>query len=209
VDVDGIESGIQTRLDVFASMIRASPHNLLSPRALEELETRHFTEGMMFAASLPSGPRTLDVGSGGGLPGLIVSIARADLEVHLLESTGKKVDFLQAVVDALELDVTIHHGRAEDLARGALRGAFDIVTARAVAPLHRLVVLTRPFLRGGGTLHAIKGDRWSAELDEAEAVLARSGMIVRSVPEDEDEVGERPRVIVLERVGAPGEPTKN
>ena len=82
-------------LTTFAHLLRTSPHNLLSPRGLEELEARHFPESMAFAATLPDGPRVLDIGSGGGIPGIVVAIARPDLVVHLLEATGKKGRFLE------------------------------------------------------------------------------------------------------------------
>lgn len=195
------------RLSLFARLLRESPHNLLSPRGLMELESRHFPEGLAFAETLRPGRRLLDVGSGGGLPGIIIAIARADLSVQLLEATGKKVEFLRSVSDALGLGTIVHHGRAEDLARTDLAGEFDLVTARAVAPLARLVPWCGPFLAPGGSLHAIKGERWSVELAEAEPDIARMGLELVSTPAAE--VGERslsegPAVVVLRRGQEPG-----
>jgi 16S rRNA (guanine527-N7)-methyltransferase len=193
----------------YAAALRASPHNLLSARGVAELEDRHIPESLRFALALPEGPRTLDVGSGGGLPGLVVAIARPDLEVHLIEATGKKADFLAETAAALDLRVTVHRGRAEDLAGSDLAGSFDIVTARAVARLDGLIPLTAPFLRVGGQLHAIKGERWAEELAAAGSVMRRWGMRVLSVPEDrpglDEAAGEAqdgpredgPRVVVL------------
>lgn len=199
----GSESGLAEFLRRYAVMLRDSPHNLLSPRGLDELEDRHFPESLAFSAGLPSGPRLLDVGSGGGLPGIVIAAARTDLEVHLLDATRKKVEFLTEASAALGLSVEVHHGRAEELASGPLAGAFDLVTARAVAPLERLAPWAAPFLKVGGQLHAIKGERWPEELASAESELQRKGMIVHSTPPltPPDEGAGRPRVVVLERTG--------
>jgi len=194
-------TGSEAELALFASLLRSSPHNLLSPRGLEELEVRHFPEAVGFAATLPRGPRLLDVGSGGGLPGLVIALVRPDLEVHLLEATKKKCDFLEQAIATLGLNVTVHHGRAEDLAVGSLARTFDIVTARAVAPLDRLIPWVAPFLRPGGQLHAIKGERWHEELATADPQRRRHGLVVVGRPSGaggkESEAG--PRVVVLER----------
>lgn len=192
---------IESNLARYAEMLRGSPHNLLSPRGLEELETRHFPESLAFAASLPRGRRVLDIGSGGGLPGIVIAIARPDLRVELLEATGKKAAFLGDVSDTLGIGVRVHHGRAESLANGPLASQFDIVTARAVAPLERLVPWAVPFMARGGTLHAIKGERWPSELAAAASSIGRHGLTVIGRPEagpSKAEMG-RPTVIVLRR----------
>ena len=199
---DGLTESQRSTLARFAGLLRASPHNLLSPRGLSELEDRHFPEGVAFARILPSVERVLDVGSGGGLPGVIVAIARPDLEVHLLEATRKKADFLADVVMALGLAATVHHGRAEELATGELRERFDVVCARAVAPLERLVPWCAPYLRPGGRLYAIKGQRWADELKAAAPALTAARMSVQLTPASrapESGPGDAPRVVVLER----------
>lgn len=186
----------------YAALLRESPHNLLSPRGLEELESRHFPESLAFGAGLPAGPRLLDLGSGGGLPGIVIAASRPDLMVHLLDATRKKTDFLTEAASALDLAVGVHHGRAEDLSDGPLAGTFDLVTARAVAPLERLVPWAAPFLKVGGELHAIKGERWAEELAAAEAECKRRGMVVRSTPEGTSPGGREgtPLVVVLQRI---------
>lgn len=186
-----VEGGLAT----FAELLRGSPHNLLSPRGLAELESRHFPESVAFSELLPAEGRLLDIGSGGGLPGLVIALARPGLEVHLMDATRKKADFLRDASASLGLGVEVHHGRAEELATGALAGAFDVVTARAVAPLERLVPWAAPYLRPGGRLHAIKGERWAEELDQAGDAIDRSGMVVVATPDG----GPGPRVVVLER----------
>lgn len=173
----------QANLDRFAEAVEASPHNLVSSRARAELRSRHVPESVAFARMLPPGPaRVLDIGSGGGFPGLVVAVTRRDLQVELLDSTRKKTDFLRSVAAELGLDVVVHTGRAEDLGHGELQGAFDAVTARAVASLDRLVALAVPFLRRGGTLYAIKGERWAEEVEGAAEVLRRTGARVASTP---------------------------
>lgn len=197
----GDAPGVSERLRVYAELLRKSPHNLLSPRGLEELEERHFPESLAFSARLPSGPRLLDVGSGGGLPGMVTAVARPDLEVHLLDATRKKTDFLREAAVVLGLPVHVHHGRAEELGSGELRASFDIVTARAVAPLERLIPWAAPFLKVGGELHAIKGERWAEELAAAGPEIRRLGLSVLSTPDPEpsDEDSVMPLVVVVER----------
>ena len=132
---------------------------------------------------------------------MVIAMTRPDLAVELLEATGKKAEFLTEAAGRLGLPVTVHHGRAEELATGQLAGAFDLVTARAVAPLQRLGPWTAPFLRRGGQLHAIKGERWSEELTAARPTLDRLGLVVRAIPSGGRPEGEAggPRVVVLER----------
>lgn len=119
-----------------------------------------------------AGSRLVDVGSGGGLPGIPIAIARPDLEVTLVEATQKKAAFLSAVVAALNLpNVTVRAERAEQLGAGELRGTFDVVTARAVARLNLLVPLTAPLAKPGGLVLLVKGQRAEEELAEAKRVL--------------------------------------
>jgi len=128
---------------------------------------------MPHLADVPAGGRFVDIGSGGGVPGIPLAIARPDLHVTLIEATQKKARFLAAVSDDLGLsNVTVHAERAEELATGPLGGRFDVVTARAVARLARLVPLVVPFARVGGRLLLIKGQRVEEELQEAKDALA-------------------------------------
>jgi 16S rRNA (guanine527-N7)-methyltransferase len=123
---------------------------------------------------LSAGARLADIGSGGGLPGLPLAIARPDLKVTLVEATQKKASFLVAVAAALGLtNVSVRAERAEQLGKGDLCGTFDAVTARAVGRLVMLIPLTVPFVRPNGIVLLVKGQRAEEELAEASWVLGR------------------------------------
>jgi 16S rRNA (guanine527-N7)-methyltransferase len=127
---------------------------------------------------VPSGARVVDVGSGGGVPGIPLAIARRDLGVTLVEATQKKAAFLEAVSAALGLaNVSVRAERAESLAAGELRGSFDVVTARAVAKLAALVLVTAPLARRGGCLLLVKGQRADEELADAAKALRTARVI--------------------------------
>lgn len=185
------------RLQRYVDAVLRQPHNLLSHRDRELLWERHLPECQALAARLPRGPaRVLDLGSGAGLPGIIIAIERPDLTVELLEATGKKARFLQEVSDELGLALQVHHGRAEELGKHELRGRFNLVTARAVAPLERLVGWAAPFLAPEGQLWAVKGDRWAEELEAATKQLRRQGLVILHTPEQQTDGGS-PRVVIL------------
>ena len=142
--------------------------NLTAITDPNEAWSRHVLDALTLApllADLPAGARVLDVGSGGGVPGIPLAIARPDLRVTLLDATEKKVAFLRAVVAELGLaNVDAVCGRAEEVELGAV---FDVVVARAVAKLPTLLGWTAPFAKRGGQLLLVKGERAEIELKEA------------------------------------------
>lgn len=199
-----LRPGERERLERFADAVRQSPHNLVSRRDREALWERHIVECVVFARGLPAGPHLIDVGSGGGFPGLVIAVCRPDLEVTLVESIAKKAAFLDATARQLELSVRTIRGRAEELTD--LHGTADLVTARAVAPLVRLVPMVAPLLAPGGLLLAMKGQRWAEELSEAESAHALSGLEVVGLPtrrtDDDERASWLPRVVTLRQTGA-------
>jgi 16S rRNA (guanine527-N7)-methyltransferase len=143
-----------------------------------EVWSRHGLDALSLVpllAELGARASLVDIGSGGGVPGIPLAIARPDLRVTLVEATQKKAAFLDAVAKALGLtNVTVQAERAELLARGALREAFDVATARAVGKIAMLAPLMAPFVKPGGRVLLIKGQRAGEELAEATTVLHRS-----------------------------------
>lgn len=202
-----MEHNVDDVLEQFVQHVESSPHNLVSRRARSELRERHLPECRAFSDMLPAGPASLlDVGSGGGFPGVVIAARRPDLDVTLLEATRKKVDFLREVGVALGLEYQVVHGRAEDLRRGDLAASFDLVTARAVAPLQRLLGWTVPFLRPGGLLYAIKGERWREEVATASEALRGWGAEVGATPEEVGDLDDprAPHVVIIRRSPSAG-----
>jgi 16S rRNA (guanine527-N7)-methyltransferase len=140
---------------------------LMGPREVPRLWERHLLNCAVVTDLVPAGARVVDVGSGAGLPGIAMACRRGDLKVDLVESLARRVTFLDEVVAELGLDETVRvvHGRAEDPNVRAAVGDAEWVTARAVAPLERLVRWCVPLLRRGGTLLAIKGERADVEVE--------------------------------------------
>ena len=142
----------------------------------EQMAERHFADSLLPLFVLPQyfreGGSLIDVGTGAGFPGLPIAIARPDIKVTLLDSQRKRCDFLTAVKETLSLDnVTVLHSRAEDAARGALRERFDMVTARALAPLNVLSEYLLPFARVGGYALCWKGPALMNELEDGKRAV--------------------------------------
>lgn len=154
---------------------------LTALREPEAIQRRHFLESLAVAVALAKlaiqPDRAIDIGSGGGFPGLPLKIVRPEVRLTLLEATGRKAAFLAELVQRLGLaQVEVATGRAEALAHDpAHRQAYDLALARAVAPLPVLVELALPFLRLGGYLAAPKGSRAPQEAEEAAKALAVCG----------------------------------
>jgi 16S rRNA (guanine527-N7)-methyltransferase len=152
---------------------------LLGPQEAQRVWDRHLLNCGVAAIFVPSGATVCDVGSGAGLPGIVWAILRQDVAITLVEPMLKRSRFLIEAVEELELsNVTIVRARAEGL-RGAM--VFDVATARAVAPLDRLVGWLLPLVHSGGLVLALKGASAAEELAGARKVLARLGVGASSV----------------------------
>ena len=180
---------------------------LIGPREVDRLWDRHLLNSAVVGERIPSGARVIDIGSGAGLPGVPLCLARPDLDVTLLEPMARRVTWLEEVIEALQLSATVVRGRAEEPAiKQRLAGA-DVVTARAVAPLDRLWSWTAPLLRQGGLLVALKGETAAAEVARDGAAVRRAGGSLPIVERCGVEVLEVPTtVIVVERVETQGRP---
>lgn len=146
---------------------------LIGPREAPRLWERHLVNCALLGELVPEGSTVCDVGSGAGLPGVVLAIARPDLRVTLVEPLLRRTTFLEEVVSALELSrVEVIRGRAE-----ALHGerTFDVVSSRAVAPLGRLLGWSMPLVAPTGVLLAMKGASVGDEIAEAERELVRLG----------------------------------
>lgn len=146
---------------------------LIGPRESPRLWERHLVNCALVAPLMPEGATVCDVGSGAGLPGVVLAIARSDLKVTLVEPLLRRSAFLEQVVAGLDLDnVEVVRARAEEL-HGTR--SFAVVTARAVAPLERLLAWSMPLVEPVGSLVAMKGSSAAAEIEASRAALSRWG----------------------------------
>jgi len=168
---DRIELARQYTNDLAA---RGEELGLIGPLELPRLWTRHIVNCALLAPLLRPG-LVGDVGSGAGLPGLVLAIARPDVHLVLIEPMERRVDWLLAESAALALDnVTVVRARAEE---AKLEKALDQVTARAVTALVKLIPATLPLLRYGGEMIFMKGERVYDEMDAAQKVIRRSHLL--------------------------------
>jgi 16S rRNA (guanine527-N7)-methyltransferase len=156
---------------------------LIGPREVERLWDRHLLNCAAVAELFEPGERVADIGSGAGLPGLPVAIAKPGVRVILVESLSRRAEFLRMAVADLGLDVEVIRGRAEDPAVRETAGGCDAVVSRAVASLDKLTRWSLPLLRPGGRMVAIKGERAPDEVAEHRRVMATLGAMDARVVE--------------------------
>ena len=189
--------------------------NLTSVIDYDEVQVKHFLDSLTLLPALNGGMRSdarlVDVGAGAGFPGLPLKLACPDIRLTLVESTGKKANFLRHVVETLGLsDVEVLTGRAEELAhRPELRGDFDVTLARGLARLPTMLEYTLPFTRRGGVIAAWKhgGERLEAELESAQRALQALGGSVKTIyPVTATGLTDNRVVMIIEKVKAtPGD----
>ena len=185
--------------------------NLTAITDCEGTQVRHFLDSLTVclairdeSGDLSAISKAVDVGSGAGFPGLPMKIAFPHLELHLIESVGKKTAFLEHIVARLGLDrVVVHTGRAETLAREpGLRDSFDLALVRGVARLSLLLEYALPFCRTGGRVAALKHGGLESELSEASFALSElGGQEARLFPVTLDGLTDNRVVVAFDKVG--------
>ena len=177
---------------------------LLGPREAEKVWDRHIINCAVVAEPdlevIGTGARIADIGSGAGLPGLVWALTRPDVYVVLIESLLRRVTFLTECIAALELTdrVQVVRARAEEAARSP--GSFNIVTARAVAPLGNVARWAAPLLLPDGTLVAIKGESAQEEVIRDRQILEESGLTEPVVTQMGQGVVDPPTTVVMARL---------
>jgi 16S rRNA (guanine527-N7)-methyltransferase len=151
----------QEKIQSFATLLKTQgiERGLIGPKEADRIWERHIANCIPITTLIKDGVRLADIGSGAGLPGVVIALARADLKVTLIEPLQRRVDFLTEVIDQLEIPVEVIRGRAE-----TIKKQFDVVTARAVAPLEKLIQISWHMIPKGGHLLAIKGESAAEEL---------------------------------------------
>ncbi|MDN6137105.1 16S rRNA (guanine(527)-N(7))-methyltransferase RsmG [Corynebacterium sp.] len=153
-----------------------STRGFIGPREVPRLWERHLINCAVIGDVMDEGATVVDVGSGAGLPGIPLAIARPDLQITLIEPLLKRSVFLQEVVDKLALDnVAVIRGRAEEGPIKQVVAGADIVTSRAVAPLGKLAKWSLPLVRHGGEMIAMKGESVHEELARDAADIKKAG----------------------------------
>ncbi len=171
---------------------------LVGPKEGDRIWDRHIANCIPITTLLSEGSSLLDIGSGAGLPGIVIALARPDVKITLLEPLQRRIDFLEEVVGELGIEVTVKRGRAE-----SFKGGFNYVTARAVAPLPKLATVSWHLVMGGGSLLAMKGEGAATELEAAKIEAPKIFKKVAKSEIHEITLGELPvaRVIELKKAG--------
>ncbi|MBV9721580.1 MAG: 16S rRNA (guanine(527)-N(7))-methyltransferase RsmG [Mycobacterium sp.] len=176
---------------------------IIGPHEVDRIWERHLLNCGAVAELLVPGERVADIGSGPGLPGLALAIAKPELRLVLVESLLRRTDFLRAAVSELGLDAEVVRGRAEDPAVRQNVGACDAVVSRAVAPLDKVTEWSFALLRPGGRMLAIKGERALDEIREHRRVLTALGAADARVVECGVNYLSPPTTVVVARRGKP------
>lgn len=170
----------------------------------EDIVKKHFLDSLYALDYISQNAKCIDIGSGAGLPGIPLLIARPDIKLTMMDSLKKRVGFLNETLLALKLNATALHARAEDLAHdNAHRAHYDIALSRAVAPLNVLMELSLAFLRVGGTLIAYKGSAAQEEAEGAKRAAEILGAEI-SIVDIGAEYGARALILVKKLIKTPG-----
>jgi 16S rRNA (guanine527-N7)-methyltransferase len=175
--------------------------NLISVPNFDVFIKKHIEDSKKLAHLLKKVDSVLDIGTGAGLPGIVIKIEKPDIEVVLIEATRKKVSFCEEVVRRLDLKgIDVVWGRAED--EGIIKGlgAFDATVTRATWNLPEYLKISNSYLKNGKFSYAMKGSRWREELSQAEAKLKSLGFEYIAVEEYALEDGETRAILSFKKV---------
>ncbi|MGY1708897.1 16S rRNA (guanine(527)-N(7))-methyltransferase RsmG [Geodermatophilus sp. SYSU D00758] len=170
---------------------------LIGPREVPRLWERHVLNSAAVAEAVPEGARVADIGSGAGLPGVPLGLARPDVALTLVEPMARRVEFLEEVVEELGAPWRVVRGRAEERTTRSAVGPVDVVTARAVAALPRLVGWCRGLMAPGTLLVALVGSRAVEDLPAMLPELEAAGMHEVSARAVGAELGEAATTVVV------------
>lgn len=174
--------------------------NLTAITEPREVEIKHLLDSLTLLTAEELSGSVADVGTGAGFPGVVIKAAKEELDVTLIDATGKKLRFIENAAGETGIDVKTVHGRAEELARGEYREAFDTVTARAVASLPTLLEYCLPLVKPGGHLLAMKGPDAETEISLSKHALKElGGMVIAkrrfTLPDESERV-----VIIIKKI---------
>lgn len=179
--------------------------NLTALTAPEDVALKHFADSLLLLryCDIEKNARVIDVGTGAGFPGMVLKIARPDIQLTLLDSLQKRLGFLDEVCNELGFDdVELIHSRAEDGSRTELRDSFDIAVSRAVASLNTLCEYDMPYVKVGGRFIAMKGKEAQEEMSAAEnAIHTLGGELLQKHDFILGEAGER-SIIEIKKIAA-------
>lgn len=170
---------------------------LIGPRELPRIWSRHLLNCAAVEQFIPAGRdiTVADVGSGAGLPGIVLACMRPEVSFYLIEPMERRIHWLQDVIAEMDLDnVQLIHGRSQDLPR---KVKFDCVTSRAVANLTKLVNMSAKLVAGGGKMLALKGQKAQAEIEAAKYALKKAGLINTRVEQVPNLMDDSPTRIVI------------
>lgn len=185
-DKNGVFTPTEAQMQQFYTftehLLEVNVHtNLTAIRDPIGIVDKHYIDSLLATNLIPEGARVLDLGCGPGFPSTPLAIMRPDLKITALDSTAKKIDFVQKSTEILQLsNLKAISGRAEDLKLRKTLGKYDVVVSRAVSRLNILCELCLPYLKVGGTLIALKGAKFEEELTEAaNAIKVLGGEVIK------------------------------
>ncbi len=203
-----IENGIeisadkkQKLADFYSIFTEFNEHtNLTRITSPEDAALKHFTDSLMGMKKIPAKSKICDIGSGGGFPSIPLAVALDDCDFTLVDSTGKKVDFLNSAIKSLGLkNAKALHGRAEEMGQNPeFRESFDVVTARAVANLPTLLEYCLPFVKVGGIFMAYKTSEDELSLSQ-NALKVLGGETQESYPYTLGDIGDKRTLFIIKK----------